>query len=385
MPSQHHPPLFITARFRTGSTMIWNIFRQLPDVVALYEPLHGQLPGYISHPNLVRKEHLYVKSYFDEYQSIKDCVEHHRTDFSDHRLYLEEGDDYPELKEYIQVLLNSVSPGKTCVIKFNRIDFRLPWIKKNFPDAKIMHLSRNPRTQWYSTIARYEGNIDTSLEFDDFFVTTFARDLYRQFPFLSGPYTTHIYQRFYYLWKLSLLAGQRLSGISLTYENFLQEPEHYLHNILDFANLDTRENFLTCKNFIDSKPKRSWTKMTDESQYEEIETRCNALLDKLGINHDLTFKPLKEIQAGSIDYQEMCADSRPAEWALLSLKRAYEKEFNTNYILSSELLNHECPYRIELENIKVSGSWKITAPLRKMTAMLRNFKSGKKSQPPHGD
>src|SRR5262245_10101110 len=33
-------PIFITARFRSGSTLIWNLFRHLSGVTAYYEPLN---------------------------------------------------------------------------------------------------------------------------------------------------------------------------------------------------------------------------------------------------------------------------------------------------------------------------------------------------------
>jgi hypothetical protein len=32
--------VFVTARFRTGSTLLWNIFRHVPGVTAYYEPLN---------------------------------------------------------------------------------------------------------------------------------------------------------------------------------------------------------------------------------------------------------------------------------------------------------------------------------------------------------
>jgi len=31
------PPLFVSARFRSGSTLLWNMFRHTPDVTAFYE------------------------------------------------------------------------------------------------------------------------------------------------------------------------------------------------------------------------------------------------------------------------------------------------------------------------------------------------------------
>lgn len=32
--------VFVTARFRTGSTLLWRLLRELPDLTANYEPFH---------------------------------------------------------------------------------------------------------------------------------------------------------------------------------------------------------------------------------------------------------------------------------------------------------------------------------------------------------
>ena len=222
-------PLFITARFRTGSTMLWNLFRQLPEVRAYYEPLHDWIPGFIKYPIQPEKSHRFVKSsYFDEYKDVPAVASLHKIDFANHRLYLESEDSYPELHAYIQSLVESTPFGKTAVLQFNRIDFRLAWIKKNFTNARLLHLTRNPRDQWYSTMAPYNNiDLDHTIDLDAYSLATWARDLYKQFPFLAAPQIEHIYQRFYYLWKLSYLAGQRLSDLSLAYEDILAEPKKF--------------------------------------------------------------------------------------------------------------------------------------------------------------
>ncbi len=34
-------PVFVTARFRSGSTLLWNLFRNTPEETAYYEPLRS--------------------------------------------------------------------------------------------------------------------------------------------------------------------------------------------------------------------------------------------------------------------------------------------------------------------------------------------------------
>ena len=42
-------------------------------------------------------------------------------------------------------------PGRP-VLQFNRIDFRLGWFRRHFPNATILHLYRHPRDQWCSSL-----------------------------------------------------------------------------------------------------------------------------------------------------------------------------------------------------------------------------------------
>ena len=56
----------------------------------------------------------------------------------------------PDLKRYVEILIER-APGRP-VLQFNRIDFRLPWFRRHFPDAKIVHLYRHPRDQWCSAL-----------------------------------------------------------------------------------------------------------------------------------------------------------------------------------------------------------------------------------------
>jgi hypothetical protein len=45
--SQSARPIFITARFRSGSTLLWNMFRRLRGYRAYYEPCHPNLLAHI--------------------------------------------------------------------------------------------------------------------------------------------------------------------------------------------------------------------------------------------------------------------------------------------------------------------------------------------------
>jgi len=65
------PPVFITARFRSGSTLLWNLFRHMPGITAYYEPLHPtlQLPSAARVP-VGDPTHYGVDNYWSEYERI---------------------------------------------------------------------------------------------------------------------------------------------------------------------------------------------------------------------------------------------------------------------------------------------------------------------------
>ena len=319
-------PLFITGRFRSGSTMLWNLFRQLQEVRSFYEPLHDQLVSYIKHPLQPQREHFFVKSYFDEYQNIPDIVSLHQNDFANHRLLLEGSDVHPELHTYIQALAESVPSAHQIVLQFNRIDFRLAWIKKNFPNAKLLHIFRDPRDQWYSSLTRFSGDIDNFIDFNQYYLATWARDLYRQFPFLVSSKLEHAYQRFYFIWKLSYLAGQRLSDLSVAYEDVLAEPEEFATKILRFSNLYTDKNLEACLKTIISKPERAWTMDKSDDWFLVIEQKCEQVLDELGLNKNFSLMPLSEIQQSSPKYQGLLFDPENDAWAARSFTQAVARE-----------------------------------------------------------
>jgi glycosyltransferase involved in cell wall biosynthesis len=310
------PSIFITARFRTGSTMLWNIFRQIPEVATYYEPLHERLLYWIASGVQPQSRHDNVDSYFKEYPPVEALRQYHSTEFGVCRLYLDARAQHASLKAYIQYLLSVAEPGKTSVLQFNRLDFRLSWVKANFPHVPTIHLYRSPREQWYSSIAQYPHDVEGNLDADPYLITTWARDLCQQFPFLASPYIRHIYQRHYYLWKLSYLAGSRLADISVSYESILKEPEVTTARLLQLAGLDVQSHLQKCLAVIVPKSLERWKQSHHEEWLEALEQECETTLTNLGLNQDFGKKPLAKIIAENDDYRGFVEDSRGLTWAI---------------------------------------------------------------------
>src|SRR5688572_7553199 len=81
-PSDDRPqPVFITARFRSGSTLLWNLFRNVPGCTAFYEPLNERRwfdPA--ARGDRIDKTHLGVSDYWREYEGLAHLGQWYRQD-----------------------------------------------------------------------------------------------------------------------------------------------------------------------------------------------------------------------------------------------------------------------------------------------------------------
>lgn len=152
-------PIFIHSLFRTGSTYLWNKFRQVDRYYCYYEPLHQVMAkltpenidfmmtrdfNSVHHPEI-------EKYYLHEYKSLlkegQTGIPYFKKEFSYDQFCMNE--ENPALKRYIDYLVES-SGEKIPVLKFNRTAFRGEWFKKNYPGSLNLYLVRNPRDQWQS-------------------------------------------------------------------------------------------------------------------------------------------------------------------------------------------------------------------------------------------
>lgn len=144
--------IFLTARFRSGSTLLWNVLRHVEGMWAYYEPFNRR--PWLEPDRAKERDpsHLHVSGgYWDEYQGLEDLRQHYREDWTRYRLYMDASAWDEDMLTYLRSLI-ARAQGRPF-LQFNRLDFRLPWVKHWFPFARIVHLCRHPRDQWLSTLS----------------------------------------------------------------------------------------------------------------------------------------------------------------------------------------------------------------------------------------
>jgi sulfotransferase family protein len=277
------PPVFITARFRSGSTLLWNMFRQLPGCRAYYEPLNErQWFDPARRGERVDRTHLGVSDYWREYEGLAHLKRYYRDRWADRQLYMSDRSWDPNLKAYIEALIEAAAPQQP-VLQFNRVDFRLQWLRRHFPDARIIHLYRHPRDQWCSSLVdlRSCGTNCTVAEFaarDHFYLLSWARDLRYQFPFLDPATAEHPYDLFYWIWKLSYVFGRRFADDSFAFEALVRSPDREIMRIVAAAGANA-ESIQPLKAVIagDGSIGR-WTAYADEEWFRRRESHCETVL-----------------------------------------------------------------------------------------------------------
>jgi hypothetical protein len=271
-------PIFITARFRSGSTFLWQIFKTLDNTTSYYEPLN-EAQWFLRNTNFkVDGTHLGVDDYRAEYEGMTDLADCFDPEWGFENLYMDETHHAPNLRRYVTELI-ARAKGR-AVLQFNRVDFRLPWLKAYFPHAKILHLYRHPREQWMSIVgkgARIDlgqlippGQTEST---DGFYTLEWARDLRRVFPFLE-PSGRHPYELHYLLWRLSYSFGKAYSDVSVSYEELVTNIEQTLvalFQALAIENADVGRLAELNQGMLKSR----WKEYAPESWFSELEARCD--------------------------------------------------------------------------------------------------------------
>lgn len=274
-------PVFITSRFRSGSTLFWNIFRHVPGCTAYYEPFNERRwfdPA--ARGDRIDSTHVGVSDYWREYEGLGQLGRLYNERWIDRHLFMDTFFDDPNMKQYVDELIGAASG--CAVLQFNRIDFRLPWFRRLFPDTRLLHVYRHPRDQWCSSLVRpSEVPRDLTVEefehYDHFYLLSWARDLSYQFPFLEPSRVGHPYDLFYLIWKLSYLFGRIYAHASFCFEEMLVSPDRELTRLMHAADVGSFDLGLL-KGLLTGQTPGKWRVYADDDWYRAREERCETAL-----------------------------------------------------------------------------------------------------------
>lgn len=271
-------PVFITARFRSGSTLLWNLFRGVPGVTAYYEPFNERRwfdP--VHRGSTVDASHLGVDDYWREYDGLEALSSCYRVEWTRYRLFMDGASWDPQMQRFIEILIESAR-GRP-VLQFNRVDFRLAWLKKYFPRAKLIHLFRHPRDQWCSTLVdgkAFGPQTPIGQFVDRFYLGVWVDDLQQQFPYLRGEHR-HPYELFFLLWRTSHLFAQQYADYSFAFESLLEQPDRVLSEMFETLGMEGF-NLEPLKRMIAPPKLGKWRDYADSDWFLRIEERCEAML-----------------------------------------------------------------------------------------------------------
>jgi len=225
-----HNPIFILGRFRSGTSYFWHIFNQLPGFKAWYEPLHPQLLSQIKYTK-PKVDHVYIEDYWASYRSIQDLAEHHHVSFGSERLYLTAQESWPELRKYVDFLLET-SADKRPILQFNRMDLRIQWLMGFYPQAKILYLHRNPIQLWCSQRKHIPvSHRDDESYADAYELMQWCADLAPLLPFLTPQHGRHAFYRFYLLYRLSVIMGLHHADVVIDLDKDVFNSDNYLQKL----------------------------------------------------------------------------------------------------------------------------------------------------------
>lgn len=274
-------PVFITARFRTGSTLLWNLFRHVDGCTSYYEPLNERRwfdPA--ARGDRMDRTHVGAEEYWREYEGLSHLSRYYDERWTGRDLFMDRESYAPALRDYVGALIEA-APGR-AVLQFNRVDFRLTWLRQQFPDARIVHLYRHPRDQWCSSLVdltRVPRQISVSgfAAVDEFYLLRWATDLSLVFPFLRPDRAEHPYDLFYMIWALSYACGREQADVSLGLEDLSSRPAAEIARLMRACGIARYDLDKLCA-LIVPQAVGKWRAWADHEWFREREARADEIM-----------------------------------------------------------------------------------------------------------
>ena len=247
--------VFLSGDFSSGSTLLWTLFRQTGDYHCLYEPLHERLREYLIYPLRAYEHHFFSENYFHEYKGFKEIFKLHKDKWGRSDFYLSKDSNAPDLLAYLHYIIGmSFSKKDKVVLQFNRVAFKLPWLREHFPGVPIIEIVRDPEKQWNSIVKRTQTHFgrnevgQDSVNFMGMGMANWCNHLQQHFPELSADNSQNGYQRFLKLYNLSREQHKQYADLSIRFEdlttNFKVEAKKIFDQVGYSADLEYLNQFV---------------------------------------------------------------------------------------------------------------------------------------------
>ncbi len=283
--------IFITGRYRTGTTFLYSLFSYLENTAVFYEPLHPDLLEYLDQSQNLSEQlkalnsHTFKGQYFEEYKVLNRDIlfSLHQKEFGSRKLIMSTVDSYYDLKNYLFFLIRSLPDLPLKILQFNRVDFRLGWLKKNFPNALIVNLRRNPRDIYASYRSVNTRNMGENNEKEIgglFYLDQYINLLGK----LSSPQICvqqmNTYEKIYFLNQLSNLWSDYLADVILDYEELVEDPvgitSRIASQVKGFTPKWKNDEIVAAK-----KDRVVWQEYHESSWFLNCESKCDNLINQL--------------------------------------------------------------------------------------------------------
>jgi hypothetical protein len=394
-------PVFIHSLFRSGSTYIFNVFRQSPNYWCYQEPFNeflihlngnvGRLLDVDERDGSGLRHPKMIQPYFWEFYQVKEVVSGlFRKSFSFDDFFIKRGTSLPsEQLEYITALIDNAK-GRP-VLQFCRSTGRMGPLKASFPGIHI-HLWREPRNQWWSfkindffdpaiqlilnakqlpEVLRYIKEKYQIIEYHD-------DDIENEFENarINPISSTSNYLIFYAVWLFSYLESESILNFTISIDRLSADASYRDEITKKFTELGA-----VGLDFKDCSVPSMIFKAHECEWYLSIENQVHKIFEEHGFEKnkiDMVVSQQELIQnihtsvsaktndamrdavrlrKITLGYIEQCAN----------LAKKYQDRINRVQRLASE---------VEQINIQIlqSKSWQITAPLRWAASKVRLFK-----------
>ena len=226
--------------------------------------------------------HIGVTSYRLNYENCGDLEKYFSKSWNSRHLYMDAGSVDWNLRAYLDALI-ARAPG-VPVLQFNRVDFRLPWLRRHYPNAKILHLVRDPRDQWMSILHGERVPRDITLSafgaYDKFYLRNWLRDLQTVFPCLALPGEEAPYKGHYLLWRLSQIFGETYADYSIKYEDLAAAPVLILKDCLATIEAPpvSEDAWAALGGLVQPRKAPLWEEFAPREWFEEQEAACDRML-----------------------------------------------------------------------------------------------------------